>query len=68
MSAASMARKERLFSRDEVEALIAEGHAIFILDQKIIKADAWRPFHPGGDKAILHMVGRDATDEVKAYV
>lgn len=58
--------KDRLYSRDDVEALIADGRAVFILDQKVIKADAWRRFHPGGDKAILHMVGRDATDEVNA--
>ncbi|KAF2402587.1 fatty acid/sphingolipid desaturase [Trichodelitschia bisporula] len=52
--------------RREIEALIADGHAIIILDSYVLKADAWRPFHPGGDKAILHMVGRDATDEVNA--
>jgi len=33
-----------------------------------LKVDAWLKFHPGGDKAIKHMVGRDATDEVNAYV
>ena len=60
------ARVLRTIERDEIEALIADGRSIFILDGKVIKADAWRPFHPGGDKAILHMVGRDATDEVKA--
>jgi sphingolipid 8-(E)-desaturase len=28
--------------------------------------DAWLKYHPGGDKAIMHMVGKDATDEVNA--
>lgn len=60
------ARKERVFTRNEIEALIADGRTIFILDGRVIKADAWRPFHPGGDKAMMHMVGRDATDEVTA--
>lgn len=59
-------RKDRLYSRDEVEALISEGRLVFILNGELIKADAWRKYHPGGDKAILHMVGRDATDEVTA--
>ncbi|PNS21656.1 Delta 8-(E)-sphingolipid desaturase [Sphaceloma murrayae] len=59
-------RKDRIFTRDEVEAQIADGRLIFILDGDVIKADAWRKYHPGGDKAILHMVGRDATDEVTA--
>lgn len=57
-----------LLSRSQIEALIAEGRKVFILDQFVIKADAWIPFHPGGEKAILHMVGRDATDEVSASV
>jgi sphingolipid 8-(E)-desaturase len=26
--------------------------------------DAWLKYHPGGPKAIFHMLGRDATDEV----
>lgn len=61
-------RKFRVYSRREIEGMIADGRTIFILDQYVVKADFWRPYHPGGDKAILHMVGRDATDEVTAYV
>ncbi len=57
-----------LLSRREVEGLIAEGRKVFILNQYVIKADAWLPYHPGGDKSIMHMVGRDATDEVTAFV
>lgn len=52
----------------EIEALIADGKAILIKDQYVLKVDAWMKFHPGGDKAIQHMVGRDATDEVNASV
>ncbi|KAI0381068.1 fatty acid desaturase [Hypomontagnella monticulosa] len=59
-------RKFRVYSRREIEGMIADGRTIFILDQYVVKADFWRPYHPGGDKAILHMVGRDATDEVTA--
>lgn len=57
-------REEKVFSRREVEGLIAEGRKIVIVGQKVLKVDAWLRYHPGGDKAILHMVGRDATDEV----
>ena len=57
-------RKAKVLSRDEVEALIASGRSIVIVDNKVLKVDAWMPYHPGGDKAMLHMVGRDATDEV----
>ncbi|KAK1826842.1 hypothetical protein QBC39DRAFT_315973 [Podospora conica] len=53
-----------IFTAREVEALIAEGRSLIIVDQHVLKVDAWLPYHPGGDKAIQHMVGRDATDEV----
>lgn len=62
----SMARKETIYSRREIEGLIADGRKIIILDQKVIKVDAWIDYHPGGHLAILHMVGRDATDEVNS--
>jgi sphingolipid 8-(E)-desaturase len=61
-------RKEAVLSSREIEGLIADGKYIFILDNKVIKADAWVNYHPGGLKAIQHMVGRDATDEVTAFV
>lgn len=63
---AAKSRKEKVLSRREIESMIAEGRKIFILDGKVIKADAWLPYHPGGYHAILHMVGKDATDEARA--
>ncbi|KAL1306619.1 hypothetical protein AAFC00_005299 [Neodothiora populina] len=69
MSGASVARngrRERVYRRDEIEAMIADGNHIFILDDKVMKVDAWLKYHPGGDKAIKHMIGRDATDEAHA--
>ena len=62
-----MSRKEAILTRKQIEAMIADGRNIIIIDGKVIKADAWLRYHPGGDKAIMHMVGRDATDEVNAY-
>lgn len=59
-------RKERVYSRREIEDLIAHGRSIVIVDGKVLKPDSWLPFHPGGEKAIMHMVGRNATDEVNA--
>jgi delta8-fatty-acid desaturase len=60
--------KQAVMSSRQIEDLIADGNYIFILDNKVIKADTWLKYHPGGQKAIQHMVGRDATDEVTAYV
>ena len=61
-------RRDVVLSRDTIEGLIAEGRKIIIVDGKVLKVDAWLSYHPGGDLAILHMVGKDATDEVNAYV
>ncbi|KAI9757051.1 MAG: hypothetical protein M4579_003620 [Chaenotheca gracillima] len=66
MSARAALRKETLMSRRQVEGMIADGRTIVIVDNKVLKLDAWIRFHPGGDLAIKHMVGRDATDEVNA--
>jgi len=65
--AAQAKNKSSIWSRRDVEAQIANGRSIVIVDNKVLKVDAWLPYHPGGDKAIRHMVGRDATDEVTRY-
>ena len=59
---------DTIISRREIEGLIAEGRTIIVVDQEVLRVDPWLKYHPGGDKAIRHMVGRDATDEVNAYV
>ncbi|KAK5137956.1 hypothetical protein LTR08_005752 [Meristemomyces frigidus] len=59
--------QDTILTRTQIEALIAQGRKIVIVDGRVLKTDAWLPYHPGGDKAILHMVGRDATNEVKAF-
>ncbi len=67
-SAKSTPRTETDLSRRVVEGLIADGRSIIILNQRVLKVDAWLKYHPGGDKAIMHMIGRDATDEVNGFV
>lgn len=52
-------------SRRQVESLIAEGRVIVIFDDDVLRLDGWLDKHPGGRLAILHMVGTDATDEIK---
>ncbi|KIL91817.1 hypothetical protein FAVG1_05434 [Fusarium avenaceum] len=60
-------RTPKLMTRDEIEALIAEDRHITIYHNQVIKMDPWMPYHPGGDKAMLHMVGKDASDEIDAF-
>jgi hypothetical protein len=63
-----LSRTEAVLSRRQVEGLIADGKSIIIVDQRALKVDPWLKYHPGGAKAIMHMVGRDATDEVNGYM
>ncbi|WZH44050.1 fatty acid desaturase [Fusarium acuminatum] len=60
-------KKQTVMSPEDIYRLINDGHAIVILDRKVLKLDSWLQYHPGGDKCILHMVGRDASDEIVAF-
>ncbi|KAL8668231.1 MAG: hypothetical protein Q9202_000209 [Teloschistes flavicans] len=61
------AHNDNILTRRQVEGLIADGKTIFIVDGRVLKADAWLKYHPGGDKSIMHVVGRDATDEITSF-
>lgn len=56
--------RNRLLSPCEVQDLVADGQLIVIHEGHALKLDRWIDRHPGGRLAILHMVGRDATDEI----
>jgi delta8-fatty-acid desaturase len=62
------ARKDTVLSRRYIEGQIAEGKHVVIFESRVLKVDAYMKFHPGGEKPMKHMVGRDATDEINAYV
>lgn len=51
-------------SRREIEGLIAAGRVIVITEEKVLQLDGWLDKHPGGRLAVLHMIGRDCTDEI----
>lgn len=58
---------KRVLSRHEVEDRISRDEVIVIYEGHALKLNAWLPYHPGGDKAVLHLVGRDGTDEMTVY-
>lgn len=58
---------QKILSRSQIADLIALGKVIVIYKQNVLNLTNWLKFHPGGDKAVFHMVGRDATDEMLAY-
>ncbi|EGV65053.1 Delta 8 Fatty Acid Desaturase [Yamadazyma tenuis] len=61
-----MARDKILTSQDVVD-LMARDRAVVVYRGNVLDLTNWLQRHPGGDKAVLHMVGRDATDEMIAY-
>ncbi|KAI5959600.1 SLD [Candida pseudojiufengensis] len=60
-------RPHRIISRTEVINLLADGKVIVIYKDNVLNLTSWITRHPGGDKAVYHMIGRDATDEMNAY-
>jgi sphingolipid 8-(E)-desaturase len=58
--------RRAICSRRQIEAWIAEGKTVVIVNQMVLRLDRFLQSHPGGHKPIQHMVGRDATDEVTA--
>ena len=57
-----------LWSREDVAARILAGDHLIIYNAHLLRIpDYWLDAHPGGSLALLHFVGRDATDEIQAY-
>ncbi|KAH3666908.1 hypothetical protein OGAPHI_003358 [Ogataea philodendri] len=59
--------KNRVLSKQDVARMIGQGDLIVVYNNTVLRLNNWIRFHPGGDKAVHHMVGRDATDEMNAY-
>ncbi|CAF9904327.1 MAG: hypothetical protein ALECFALPRED_007499 [Alectoria fallacina] len=55
---------DQIFSPTKIQGLIAAGRVITITEGRVLQLDGWLDKHPGGRLAVLHMVGRDATDEI----
>ena len=56
--------RDQVMSAQTIQNLIADGHIIIIVDGYVLKLDGWLSKHPGGELAIRHMIGRDASSEV----
>jgi len=56
-----------LWSRDAVAKRILAGETLIIYRGYLLSIpQKWLEAHPGGSLALLHFVGRDATDEIEA--
>lgn len=62
-----MSRYE-IISPAEIERQVLDGQPVVIYEGYVLHLGEWINMHPGGKLAILHMVGRDATDEINMLV
>lgn len=60
--------RHAIISPAEVQRRISEGEPIVVFEGYVLHLGQWIETHPGGKLAILHMVGRDATDEINMSV
>lgn len=57
-----------LWSSKQIADRILAGDTLLIYNNTLLSIPrSWLNAHPGGELAILHFVGRDATDEIDAY-
>lgn len=57
-----------LLNRKTIATRIASGHLLVIHSPLVYRIPTgWLKLHPGGDLAILHYVGREASNEIEAY-
>lgn len=64
---AHQAKPKRTISRAQLAHRIAQGEVLVLANRYIYKLDSWVKKHPGGELAVLHFVGRDASAEMSVY-
>ncbi|KNC97541.1 uncharacterized protein SPPG_07016 [Spizellomyces punctatus DAOM BR117] len=64
---ATAVRRHAIFTRKEIEDRVKQGEILVIINSKVYNLTKFINHHPGGDLAIWHMAGKDATDAVLAY-
>ncbi|ORY08393.1 delta-6-fatty acid desaturase [Basidiobolus meristosporus CBS 931.73] len=50
----------------EVRTRVQNGEILIIYKAQVYKLNKWIKYHPGGELAVRHMLGKDATDVVQA--
>lgn len=68
MSPSVTMSRNQVISKRAIEWMISEGRSLVIYEGQVLQLDTWMDRHPGGRLALQHMVGNDATSEIKAWV
>jgi len=59
-----MTKCPRSFTRQEIQQLTEKGEKWIIFQNKVYEMKDWMKKHPGGELAIQHKLGKDATEEM----
>ncbi|KXJ84661.1 fatty acid desaturase-domain-containing protein [Microdochium bolleyi] len=62
-----VAPRDQPMTVQAIQDRIADGQLLVVYENSVLRLDSWLAMHPGGPLAIQHMIGRDATDEIKIY-
>ncbi|KAH6565298.1 hypothetical protein BASA50_008945 [Batrachochytrium salamandrivorans] len=60
-------RPLKQFTQEAVAERVQNGEVLIIVHHKVYNLTKWVKFHPGGDLAVRHMSGKDATDAMIAF-
>lgn len=63
----SIRKADRIIPRAEIVERIIQGENLVVYHDQVLDLTRWTEHHPGGQLAVLHFVGRDASDEMDAY-
>ncbi|KAJ1975879.1 hypothetical protein H4R35_002948 [Dimargaris xerosporica] len=55
-----------IITHEDFQERVQAGQAVILFDQKVYRLDSFMNRHPGGPLIIWHMIGRDATAEIRA--
>ncbi|CAF3353946.1 unnamed protein product [Rotaria sp. Silwood1] len=59
---------KKKYTREEIARRIVKDDDLLIIYQnKVYRLNTWIKYHRGGELAILHMIGKDAANEINAY-
>jgi len=61
LSKATFVDGKRMFTREEVAEHNKSTDGWIIVDDKVYNVTTWIPLHPGGEKLIIDVLGKDAT-------
>lgn len=54
----------KYITQKDLSERVKQGEVLIIFNEKVYKVDRWIKSHPGGELAIRHVIGKDATDEI----